>query len=595
MSDPLADPGPSPDGGPDPGPPISRLRLAAFFLRYLRPVRGLVVLVLLATALGALSRLPMTFLPKVLTENLHDQHFLLLYLGFVLAAYVAGWVVSVFLSYWAELLSETVVRALRRDLFSNLERLSMLSVYSRGPGEFVQELDRDVQSVRGLIGNTLLNSGIEIALGLTTLISMLALNATLTGILLLALLVMAGLIRAVNRQVEKYAARGRDVMLGLVGRLVENVGGFRDIVAAGRFRNFTAQFDDMLRESQRLNVRTAVWGQLAGLVPAMIVSLAVLAVYYLGVRREELNAAEVGTLITYTALLNQLFPAILAAARSTTDLALALPSLQALKRILDLPPPDAGGNARPLEGPIRTLDLDHVGVELNGRPILTDLCFTVPVGKLVAIVGQSGAGKTTIFHLLLRLLEPTAGAVRINGEPLPNYTLDSLRQHIGFLPQNAFIFNQSLRDNILLAAPEKSISEEQLGRVVELAQLREVVELRAGEGGLNASAGYMGNRLSAGERQRLALARLLLRDPQVIICDEYTANVDVKTAQLIHEAMRTHFAGRTRIVITHELASVRGADHIVVVDHGRVVQQGTHEELRSQPGLYRDLLAVQSV
>jgi ATP-binding cassette subfamily B protein len=232
---------------------------------------------------------------------------------------------------------------------------------------------------------------------------------------------------------------------------------------------------------------------------------------------------------------------------------------------------------------------------MEGRPIVTDLCFEIPIGKLVAIVGQSGAGKTTIFHLLLRLLEPTAGAIRLNGEPLPHYTLDTLRQQIGFLPQNAFIFNQTLRENILLAAEEKSISEEQLAQVVELAQLREVVELRAAEGGLNAVAGYMGNRLSGGERQRLALARLLLRDPQVIVCDEYTANVDVKTARLIHEAMRTHFVGRTRIVITHELASVRGADHIVVVDHGRVVQQGTHEELRAQPGLYRDLLDVQSI
>jgi ATP-binding cassette subfamily B protein len=587
--------GPPPDGGPDRGPPISRLRLAAFFLRYLRPVRGLVVLVIVATVLGALSRLPLTFLPKVLTEHYQEPSYLYGYLGFVLASFVAGWVLGIFLSYWAELLSETVVRRLRRDLFSNLERLSMLAVYSRGPGEFVQELDRDVQSVRGLIGNTLLNSGMEIALGLTTLISMLVVYPLLTVILLAIFLVMAFAVRLINRRVETYAGQARDLMLRLVGRLVENVGGFRDIVAAGRFRNFTAQFDDLLQESQRLNVRTAVWGQFAGLVPAMFVYLGVLGVYWVGLRRQPIDIEEIGVLITYTALLTQLFPALLAAAKSTTELALSLPSLQALKQILDLPPAEAPGATRPLEGPIRSLALDHVSVEMEGRPIVSDLCFDIPVGKLVAIVGQSGAGKTTIFHLLLRLLEPTSGAICVNGEPLPKYTLDSLRQQIGFLPQNAFIFNQSLRDNILLAAEEKNISEEQLNRVVDMAQLREVVELRAAEGGLNAVAGYMGNRLSGGERQRLALARLLLRDPQVIICDEYTANVDVRTAQLIHEAMRTHFADRTRVVITHELASIRGADHIVVVDHGRVVQQGTHEELRNQPGLYRDLLAVQSV
>src|SRR5262249_43489419 len=154
-----------------------------------------------------------------------------------------------------------------------------------------------------------------------------------------------------------------------------------------------------------------------------------------------------------------------------------------LERVLDLPPVEAAEGTRPLAGPIRSIALDHVSVVLGGRPVVSDLCFGIPVGKLVAIVGQSGAGKTTIFHLLLRLLEPTSGTLRVNGEPLSHFTLDSLREQVGFLPQNAFIFNQSLRDNILLAAPEKSVPEERLARVVELAQLREVVEGRAAEGG----------------------------------------------------------------------------------------------------------------
>src|SRR5205085_5844389 len=134
--------------------------------------------------------------------------------------------------------------------------------------------------------------------------------------------------------------------------------------------------------------------------------------------------------------------AILAAARSTTELALALPSLQALKQVLDLPPAEAAEGVRPLVGPIHSIALDRVSVVLDGRPIVSDLSFEIPVGKLVAIVGQSGAGKTTIFHLLLRLLEPTSGTLRLNGEPLSHFTLDSLREQVGFLPQNAFIFNQ---------------------------------------------------------------------------------------------------------------------------------------------------------
>ncbi len=578
---------------PDPGPPPARWQLAASFLPYLWPVRSLVTLVILATIVGALSRLPLTFLPKELTEHLDDPGHLYLYFGLVLAALVIGWVASVLLSYWAELLSEIVVRAVRRDVFCNLERLSMLAVYERGPGEFVQELDRDVMAVRGLLGNTLLNSGMEIALGLSTFIAMVALEPWLTLALLAAFGALSLVVRVINTRVERYAGAARDLMLRIVGRLIEDVGGFRDIVAAGRFQHFTAQFDQLLQQAQQLNVRTAVWGQLSGLVPAMLVSSSVLLVYFVGVERRP-TLEEVGGIITYATLLNQLFPALLAAARSTTELAMDLPSLQALRNILDLPPTAGSKTAQPLEGPITSLAFEHVGVEINGRQIVEDLCFEIPAGKLVAVVGQSGAGKTTIFHLLLRLLEPSTGVIRVNGRPLPECTLDSLRRQVGFIPQNAFIFNQSLRENILLAA-EEGVAEERLARAVEMAQLHEVIALRQSEGDLEAPAGFMGNRLSGGERQRLALARLLLRDPQVIVCDEYTANVDVRTARLIREAMATYFAGRTRIVITHELPTARDADWIIVVDHGHVTQQGTHAELSTQRGLYRDLLEVQKI
>jgi ATP-binding cassette subfamily B protein len=593
---PPGDPGPPPGGGS----PLARLRLAGYFLRYLRPVRGLVAVVVAVTALGSVTSLPLTFLPKVLTAHLDDLGTVWWYLAFVLAATVTGWVLSFLMTYCGELLGESVVREVRHDVFSNMERLSMLSVYARGPGEFVQQIDRDVLMVRSLVGSTLINSGMEVALGLSTFVSMLVLDWKLTLALLAAFLVLTPLIRWMNRRVEYYAGRARDLMLELVGRLVENVGGFRDIVAAGRFRGFATQFDSLLRQCQRFNVRTAVWSQLSGQVPATFVSLGMLTVYALGLGRmggltAEQQAAEAGALITYTLLLGQLFPAFLAAAKSTTDLAMATPSLEALRGLLDQPPPESEKAAVPLAEPVHAIAFDHVSLDLNGRPVVNDMSFEVPVGKLVAIVGQSGAGKTTLFHLLLRLLEPTAGAVRLNGRPLPSYSLDSLRQAIGFLPQNAFIFNQSLRDNILLATPQQDVSEAKLREVVELAQLGPVLEQRHNEGGLDAAAGYMGNRLSAGERQRIALARLMLRDPQVIVCDEYTANVDVKTARLIQQAMATHFAGRTRVVITHELYSVRDADWIIVIDHGRVVQQGTHDELRDRPGLYRDLLEVQKI
>ena len=222
------------------------------------------------------------------------------------------------------------------------------------------------------------------------------------------------------------------------------------------------------------------------------------------------------------------------------------------------------------------------------------MSFEIPGGKFTAIVGQSGSGKTTVFHLLLRLLEPTSGTVLLNSQPLESYTLSSLRSHVGFIPQRPFIFNQSLRDNLLMASPEE-ISDEKLNDAVELSQLSEVVELRRDQGGLDAVAGYLGNRLSGGEQQRITLGRLVLQDPEVIVCDEYTANIDVKTARIIHDAMRDRFRDRTRVVITHELYTIQGADHLIVLDQGRTVESGTHEELMSRPGLYRTLWEVQAL
>jgi len=342
-----------------------------------------------------------------------------------------------------------------------------------------------------------------------------------------------------------------------------------------------------------VNVSTAVWAQSAGILPAMVVSLSVLGIYAYSIGRLS-NVSELGSVITYTALLGQLFPAVMAAAAWTSNMAMASPSLRGLRQMLDQPPPPDRGPLTELNEPVRSIAFDHVTFELNGRRIANDLCFTIPGGKLTAIVGQSGAGKTTVFHLLLRLLEPTSGTILLNGQPINSFSLPSIRKHVGFIPQRPFIFNQSLRDNLLLAAPD-DLPPAKLDSAVELSQLREVIHNRRDQGGLDSSAGYLGNQLSGGEQQRIALGRLVLQDPQVIICDEYTANVDVKTAKIIHDAMRDRFADRTRVVITHELFTIRGADHIVVLDQGRVVDAGTHAELLARPGLYRQLWEVQSV
>jgi ABC-type multidrug transport system fused ATPase/permease subunit len=581
-----------PEGSPE--PPPGGLRHFIYYLPYLYRLRGVVVLVLLSTGLAAALSLPFSFLPKVLTEHFDDKTYLYNFLGFVLAAAIVGAGVRLAATYLGAWLGERVVFLIRKDAFDRLERLNMLSVFARGPGEFVQQLDRDVYAIRELLENTLTGTIVDLARGAALLASMFFLDPALTGAALAVFVVLGGLIRYFNVFVTKYASRARDLAESITGSLIECIGGFRDIQASGRFPRFARRYQEQVGESARVNVSTRIWCELAGLVPSLGLSGVMLAVYALGLKRAD-SVAEIGEVITYTALLGQFFPAVLAAAQWSTGLSMTMPSLIGLRRILDQPDPSAGRtDLMPLDPPIRDIAFEQVAFAIDGQPIVQGLNFTIPGGKFTAIVGQSGAGKTTVFHLLLRLLEPTAGRILINARSLGEFTLASVRARIGFIPQRPFIFNTSLRENLLLAAPENT-APEQLQAALEFARLDELIEKRHNQGGLEAEAGYLGNRLSGGEQQRIALGRLFLQSPEVIVCDEYTANIDVKTERLIHDAMRTRFRDRTRVVITHQLHTIRGADHIIVLEQGRVVDAGTHEELLTRPGTYRDLWSVQQL
>ncbi|MFZ4768239.1 MAG: ABC transporter ATP-binding protein, partial [Roseimicrobium sp.] len=226
-------------------------------------------------------------------------------------------------------------------------------------------------------------------------------------------------------------------------------------------------------------------------------------------------------------------------------------------------------------------------------PILDRISFRISPGSFTAIVGQTGSGKSTLFHLLLRLIEPTEGEIRLGGVPLRDIPLASLREFVGFIPQAPFIFDTTIRENLCMGLPPGGFAEGRIAEAVRQAQLDKLIASRSERGGLDAPVGPGGATLSGGERQRIALGRIFLRDPQVIICDEYTANIDNATARLIHETLEKVFAGKTRVVITHQLYTIRGADNILVLDAGRIVDSGTHEALVARPGLYRDMWDVQ--
>jgi ATP-binding cassette subfamily C protein CydCD len=237
------------------------------------------------------------------------------------------------------------------------------------------------------------------------------------------------------------------------------------------------------------------------------------------------------------------------------------------------------------------IELDHVdfSYETSSRPALDDADFTAEAGKTIALVGPSGAGKTTVAHLLMRFWDPQKGSISLGGHDLRDYKLDELRGQIALVAQDTFLFNDTLRTNILIARPDAS--EEELQRTLQRASLSELIESLPD--GLETMVGERGMRLSGGQRQRVAIARAFLKDAPVLILDEATSHLDAVNEHAVRQALEALMADRTTLVIAHRLSTVRGADQIIALDKGNVVETGTHEELLARGGLYAQLVSHQ--
>ena len=428
--------------------------------------------------------------------------------------------------------------------------------------------------------------------------------------------------RIIGRRMQRQARRGMELNAEMGSLMNErfNVAGAILTKLYGRPREESEAFNSRARDVRDVGVRINVTGQLLGILMGLTGTITLGLMFGLGGELVIHHMIQIGTLIALITLVGRLYVPFQQLSQIQASAMSALVSFDRVFEILDLQAIVADGPSsvplpagRAEAGRACAIEFDRVsfryptatevslasleshtfsaaGPERAAEGLVLDeVSFRAPAGTLTALVGRSGAGKTTIINLLPRFYDPLSGAVRIDGMDLRGATLQSVRDTVGVVTQEAHLFHDTIRANLLYARPEAS--ERELIEACEAAQIW--THINALPDGLDTVVGDRGHRLSGGEKQRVALARLLLKAPPVVVLDEATAHLDSESEAAIQRALQTALAGRTSVVIAHRLSTVRDADQILVVDRGRIVERGTHESLLAGDGLYKDLYTTQ--
>ncbi len=617
---------------------------------YARPYRGRIALMLLtiaaSTALG--------LIPPLLQRSLIDDALLrrdytqlhLLALGLVAVPALIG-LLGVLQRYLSARIGEGIICDLRCALFDHLQRMSLRFFTDTKTGELMSRLNNDVVGAQQTVTTTIVNLFSNILTLVATLSVMLALEwrLTLLAIGLLPLFVLparrvADILRRIAREQMQLNAQMNALMnetLGVSGALL--------VKLFGRAADESARFQDRAARVRDTGVRQALVGRWFFLGLSLVSAVGTALVFWLGGLLVLQGVFTVGTIVAFGAYLTQLYGPLAALTNARVEFARSLVSFERVFETLDLPVEIAdrpgavpltrvagevrfegvsfsyqlaaarGARLREVERR-RSRDLPSLAELRDAAPVqdsangtrapvpatppngyapdgirwaLRDVSFVVRPGQLAALVGPSGAGKTTITYLLPRLYDPTAGRILLDGHDLRDVTLASLTVQIGMVTQEPYLFHDTIRANLLYARP--TATQADLEAACAAANIHDfIVSLPQG---YDTVVGERGYRLSGGEKQRLAIARVLLKDPRILILDEATSHLDSASEALIQAALERAMRGRTSLVIAHRLSTILAADVILVLDRGRLVEQGTHAELLARGGLYARLFETQ--
>jgi ATP-binding cassette subfamily B protein len=586
-------------------------RVLGYARRYRSWLSVFVLLVIADAAIGA--AIPLIY-RSVIDQGIgDDRRGLIVALAGALAVLaLASAAVSLTTRWYSARIGEGLIHDLRTEVFDHVQRMPIGFFSKAQTGALVTRLNSDVQGAQQAFTSVLSNVVGNIAVVATTLGAMFVLSWQLT---LLSLVLLPLFVLPARWVGVKLAAitRERYQLNGEMGQMMTerfNVSGALVVKLFGRPDDESAEFAGRAARVRDTGVTQAMYGTFFMTSLALLASLATAAVYGFGGIFTLEGKLAVGTLVALTAYLNRLYGPLTALSNVQVDVMTTLVSFERVLEVLDLEPTilDAEDPTPIPSGPV-AVDLIDVsfryptsaevslasleGVTLlddrPSEPVLHGIDLHVEPGRTLALVGPSGAGKSTIAGLLSRLYDPTTGQVRLGGVDLRDSTLADVSRTVGVVAQDVHLFHDTLAANLRYADP--AATDEQIVDALREAQVWDVIEKLPD--GIHTVVGDRGHRLSGGEKQRIAIARLLLKNPGVVVLDEATAHLDATSEVAVQEALARVLQGRTSVVIAHRLSTIRDADEIAVIEGGRVVERGTHDDLVAAGGLYATLVHTQ--
>jgi ATP-binding cassette, subfamily B, bacterial len=589
-------------------------------LGYARPYRKELAFFLVIVSLDAV----ITVAVPLLLRRLIDNGIVPKDLGVVLAigSLVAGLalfdaVLTIAQRWYSARIGEGLIYDLRTEVFGHVQRQPIAFFTRTQTGSLVSRLNSDVIGAQQALTTTL-SSVVANVLSVTlVLVAMVLLSwqITVVALVLIPLFVLPA--RLIGRRLQRLTRESMQLDAAMGSTMTErfNVAGAMLVKLFGRPEEESDTFSHRAARVRDIGVVQAMYGSSLFVALTLLASLATAVVYGLGGALVIDNFFQIGTLVALAALIARLYGPITSLSNVQVDVMTALVSFDRVFEVLDLKPliedsPDAAALQAGPAAP--AIEFDHVrfryptaaevslaSLESIALPVaertdanadvLRDVTFQAPAGKLTALVGPSGAGKTTITALVARLYDPLSGSVRIGGTDIKGVTQESLHDVVGVVTQDAHMFHDTIRSNLTFAKPDAS--EAELVAACQAAQIWGLVSTLPD--GLDTVVGDRGYRLSGGEKQRIALARLLLKAPSVVVLDEATAHLDSESEAAVQRALKSALSGRTSLVIAHRLSTIREADQILVIDGGEVTERGTHEELLAAGGLYTELYHTQ--